>query len=116
MDYFYVGNGHKNLGLVDIFFKTKFKLGKKAVLLAHYHHFNAAANLPPEQNLSTNLGDELDLVLAVNMAPGAKFHLGYSQMLGTSSMAYAKGGDPSQFTNWAWAMLTIKPTLFSAKK
>jgi len=115
MDYFYVGNGHQNLGLIDIFFKTKFRLSKKAALLAHYHHFNTAANIPAEQG-STSLGDEVDLVLAVKMTKGASFKLGYSQMFATDGMEAIKGGDKTQITNWAWAMLTIKPVLFSTKK
>jgi len=116
MDYFYVGNGFSNVGLVDIFFKTKFKLSKKAALIAHYHHFESEATIPGQD--SRTLGDEIDLVLNVNMAKGANLKIGYSQMFATDAMGVIKGRttNTNDFNNWAWVMLTIKPTLFTTKK
>lgn len=116
MDYFYVGNGFSNVGLIDIFFKTKFKLSKKAALIAHYHHFESEATIPGQD--ANSLGDEIDLVLNLNLAKGANLKIGYSQMFATDAMGVIKGrtANTNDFNNWAWVMLTIKPTLFTTKK
>lgn len=118
MDYFYVGNGHQNKGLVDIFFKTNFKLGKKTNLTVDYHHFTSpvAIKSNTDEAMPSNLGDEIDLVLTTKVSKEVNFNLGYSQMLATKSMTIIKGGDNKAFTNWAWAMLTIKPTFFKSAK
>jgi hypothetical protein len=118
MDYFYVGSGHQSKGLVDIFFKTNFKLGKKVNLTADYHHFNSpvAIKSTTDEVMPSNLGDEIDLVLTAKVSKEMSFNLGYSQMFATKSMAVIKGGDNKAFTNWAWAMLTIKPTFFKSAK
>ncbi len=121
MDYFYVGNGHaqagKTAGLIDIYLQTKFSLNKTSALLINLHQFNAPVDINDGgQNLSSSLGQEADLVYNIDVAPSVNFKLGYAQFRSTRTTEVLKGGAEKSGTNqWAWAMFTIKPTLFSAK-
>lgn len=116
MDYFFVGPANGNVGVADIYLKTKFKLGKGA-LLAHAHEFLTGSKQLDETGgeLSKAMGTEVDLVYVRKLAPDVTLHLGYSQMFGTDTMEALRGGDASLFTNWGWAMLTFKPTLFKSE-
>jgi len=119
MDYFYVGNGHKNKGLVDIYGKTKLKTGDKAALIVNLHEFISGTSVGVDESgsdYSSTLGTELDLVYNVNLAPSVNFKLGYSQMFYTESTEFLKNSvDPAKYAAWGWAMLTINPTLFTTK-
>ncbi|SDM18634.1 Alginate export [Catalinimonas alkaloidigena] len=120
MDYFYVGNGHQNKGLADFYVKTKFKLGKKAVLLGQLHQFNAAATVTRPagdgslEELSSSLGQEIDLVFNLALTEGVSLQGGYSQLFSSASMDALKGTTSAGGNQWAWLMFTIKPTLFSS--
>ncbi len=117
MDYFFVGNGHQNKGLVDIYLKTKLKTGEKSSLSAHFHQFSSQAKILTEasEEMSSNFGTEIDLVFATKISPEMTFHLGYSQLFGSESLEFIKGGDRKQINNWAWAMFTFKPKFFTSK-
>lgn len=114
MDYFYVGNPHGNVGLIDTYIKTKFKLGDKSALNIHIHEFLSQSAVISSDNteMSSRLGTEVDLVYNINIDKGVNFKLGYSQLFATTTMEALKGGDKGKLNQWAWAMLTIKPTLF----
>ena len=120
MDYFYVGNNHGQLGrtagLADFYLKTSFKLGEKSALLAHLHHFESPATIYNPQEgagkLSSRLGEELDLVYNLNVSPEFNLKAGYSQLYATESLDALKGKPGESFNQWAWVMLTFKPTLF----
>jgi hypothetical protein len=119
MDYFYVGNGHGNTGLIDLNLKAKVKTSEKTSLLIQGHQFLAQAKIPGGEtqgnDFSKNLGTEIDLVFNADLAPNIKMIVGYSQMLHTDSMNAIKGkSDTRGFQNWAWAMLVFKPTLFDS--
>lgn len=127
MDYFYVGNGHGQVGgttsgLIDIHLKTKFKTGQKSSLAANLHYFASPAKIYKTANTAgdtfgSTLGTEIDLVYTVTLAKDVKFNLGYSQMFATETMEAIKGGgDKSALQNWAWAMIAFKPQLFSTAK
>ena len=118
MDYFYVGNPHKNKGLVDVFVKAKFKAGAKSSVLLHGHQFFAQSEITRNDNtsLSSTLGTEIDAVYVANLAPGVVLNLGYSQMFFTESMEVLKDvANPKSTASWAWAMISFKPTLFTTK-
>jgi hypothetical protein len=118
MDYFYVGNGHQNKGLVNGFIKSKFKTSAKSSLLAHVHEFLSQSKIISGDNseMSSTLGTEIDLVYVLNPAPGVMLNVGYSQMFFTKSMESIKGvSDPRSSAAWAWAMISFKPTLFTTK-
>lgn len=121
MDYFYVGNGHSNKGLLDFNVKTNFKFGEKSNLLARVHYFMSPVNIQDPNdatlNLSSTLGTEIDLVYGVKLHKDVKLNIGYSQMFSGESMVEVKGtGDTGVTNNWAWLMLTFKPTLFESKQ
>lgn len=122
MDYFYVGNKHgqngQTSGLLDFYVQSKFKLGNKSALIAHLHHFSSPTTIYAAEGngeeLSAQLGEEIDLVYNLNLTPDVNFKLGYSQLFSTQSLEAIKGGAERKGLNqWAWAMLTIKPTFYS---
>ncbi len=119
MDYFYVGSGHGNVGLTDIYLQLNAKLSK-VQLGAHTHAFLAAADVADPANptvaMDKYLGTEIDLFLTFAIAKGVKFKGGYSQMFATETMEAVKGGSANQTNNWAYAMILFKPTLFEHKK
>ena len=118
MDYFYVGNAHRNKGLVDLFVKAKFKTGEKSSLLAHAHHFLSQSEITTEssEDLSSSLGTEIDLVYVLNISPGVVLNVGYSRLFQTESLEYLKNVANPKDASWAWVMIGFKPTLFTTKK
>ena len=118
MDYFYVGNPHANKGLVDAFAKAKFKTGEKSSLLAQAHEFLSQSTVVSEslEDMSSTLGTELDLVYVLKPAPEVTLNIGYSHLFYTESMEIIKGSTDPKAAYWAWAMISIKPTLFTTKK
>ncbi len=113
MDYFYVGNHANNVGLLDIYAKANFKLNEKSGLTAFIHNFSAAADINP--NVSKQLGTEIDLVYGYKFTKQIGFKAGYSQMFASEGMEVLKGTSDNNTNNWAWLMVTIKPTLFTSK-
>jgi hypothetical protein len=128
MDYFYVGNFHgqagggRTSGLIDIHFKTNFKLNQKSGLVANLHYFVSPVKIyegpgTGGPTLNSALGTEIDLVYTLAIAKDIKMNIGYSQMFGTETMEAVKGGgDKSAFNNWAWAMIAFKPQFFTSAK
>lgn len=113
MDYFYVGNHANSVGLLDInatFGYQKDKLSAKLVP----HIFSSAAAVIDNsgQELRNNLGTELDLVLGYKWTKDIHFQAGYSQLFATEPMEVLKGGNKDNTNNWAWLMITVKPSLF----
>ena len=123
MDYFYVGNFHgqapTSSGLFNPFLKTSFRVSPRSNLLAHLHRFCSPVDIydiDTGDKRSRNLGTELDLVFVHKFGGYGTFHLGYSAMKATESMELIKGrGNSDLVQHWAWAMLTLKPTLFVSK-
>jgi len=115
IDYFYVGNHFGSVGLNDLYVRLSYA-PSKFVLSAFIHAFAAAndvADLSGTGKMDTYLGTELDVVLGFNLAKGVKFNTGYSQMFATSTIVALKGGAKDATSNWAWAMITVKPIFFS---
>ncbi|MEM1121053.1 MAG: alginate export family protein [Bacteroidota bacterium] len=116
MDYFFVGPANGNVGVMDIFLKTKFKL-KKGNLIVNFHDFmTGSKQINAEgKTLSRGMGMELDLVYVVKLAPSVTWHVGYSQLAGTDTLLELRPGN-RKMNNWAWMMLTFKPTLLKSEK
>jgi hypothetical protein len=117
MDYFYVGNGHGSVGIKDLYIKAKFKVSEKGALETGAHQFFSGSAIPSADNTTykTSLGTELDLVFSQAFSKDVLLHVGYSQMIASSSMEIIKpGGSSDAFNNWGWIMLTIKPTFFES--
>jgi len=116
MDYFFVGPSNGNVGVQDIYIKTKFKLGKGALMI-HGHEFLTGSEQKVENGdvLSAAMGTEIDLVYAQNIGKDVSFNLGFSQLFATETMTTLRSGN-LRTNNWAWMMITFKPTLFSSDK
>lgn len=116
MDYFFVGPANGNVGVQDIYIKTKFKLGKGALLI-HGHEFLTGSEQIAEsgETISAAMGTEIDLVYAQKVGKDVSFNIGFSQMFGTESLTTLRAGNLKS-NNWAWLMLTFKPTLFTSEK
>ena len=116
MDYFFVGPANGNVGVMDLFLKTKFKL-KKGNLMVNVHDFMTGSKQLDDEGreLSKSMAMELDLVYAVKLAPAVTWHVGYSQLFGTDTLLALRPGN-KKLNNWAWMMITFKPTLLKSKK
>ena len=116
MDYFFVGPANGNVGVMDLFLKTKFKL-KKGNLMVNVHDFMTGSKQLDDggRELSKSMAMELDLVYAVKLAPAVTWHVGYSQLFGTDTLLALRPGN-KKLKNWAWMMITFKPTLLKSKK
>lgn len=129
MDYFYVGSHAGNVGLIDIYLPLKVTI-KKVSLALIPHYFMSAATVSTQvadegrgvnswKDYGSALGTELDFVVKYTINKSVNIQGGYSQMFATETMQVVKysstpGGDYFKNTNnWAWIMLTFKPTLFS---
>tara|TARA_R110001583_G_scaffold35585_1_gene118210 strand:+ start:58724 stop:59959 length:1236 start_codon:yes stop_codon:yes gene_type:complete len=113
MDYFYVGNHLNSVGLVDIFAKIGTKLGDKSNLTAIVHNFSAQAEIA--DGVDKQLGTEIDLVYSHKLNKDVSIGAGYSQMLASEGLEYLRNNTTGNGNNWAWLMVTIKPTLFQSK-
>lgn len=115
MDYFYVGNHANSVGIFDIHASANFKLGEKSDLLAKVWNFKGEQDLPSGENA---LGTEVDLVFTQKFN-GYALKIGYSHLFPADGMYELKGvaeADAASSQNWAWAMLIIKPKLFTTAK
>ncbi|MFS4491649.1 alginate export family protein [Maribacter sp. 2308TA10-17] len=114
MDYFFVGNHGNNVGLTDLYVGAILGLGEKTSLNARIHNFSTAADL---QGTDTNqLGVEADFVLNYNFKKDINIKAGYSHLFASEGMEFLKNNFDDNSNYWAWAMVTIKPTLFQTKK
>lgn len=119
MDYFYVGSYMYNNGLIDINLPLSVKFNKFTLQLIP-HYFMAAATVSQKQDdgswkdLSSSLGTEVDFTAVYTMSPSVVISAGYSQMFATETMQILKGGNYKNTNNWAWLMLTFKPTFFKS--
>lgn len=113
MDYFFVGNHGNNVGLVDVYLGSVIALGEKTSLNARIHNFSTAADL---QNAdSKQLGVEADFVLNYNFKKDINIKAGYSHLFASEGMELLKNNFDDNSNYWAWAMVTIKPTLFKTQ-
>jgi len=120
MDYFYVGNPHQQngvtTGLTDIYLQTKFTLSKKASLAVHLHQFYSPVSIMNgTEEISSSLGQEIDLIGNINLSQDINFKLGYSHLFSDQALNIIKNTVNRGPNQWAWAMLTINPVLFSNK-
>jgi len=116
MDYFYVGNHVGSVGLIDVNIPFGYKKNKfSAALIPHF--FSADGDILDANNDKADayLGTEIDLALGYKIIKNVMFNVGYSQMFATESMEILKGGSKDETNNWAWVMVTFKPTFFSKK-
>ncbi len=114
MDYFYVGNHLNSVGLMDFNATLGYKFSPKHSLTAYFHQFSAAQDINNSLDSKT-LGSEIDLAFNYKFADYGTFTLGYSQMFAQEGLEVLKGNNDGNSNNWAFAMLTLKPNLFTNK-
>ena len=78
--------------------------------LTALHFFSAHKDINADVNKS--LGTELDFWCGYNHKGQVNLDFGYSHMFASEGMEALKGGDKEATHNWAWVMLTFKPTLY----
>lgn len=100
MDYFYVGNHLNNVGLVDLFGNVKYSFNKKANITAVFHQFYAAEAVGDQ--LSKDLGFELDLVTSLTLNEFVGLQAGYSQFFASEATETIKNNFDGNTNNWAW--------------
>ena len=117
MDYFFVGPANGNVGVTDLYLKTKFK-AMGGALVANAHHFLTGSDQFNNEGdeLSSSMGTEVDLVYIKNFKGGVKWHLGFSSMFPTDTMESLRSKEADGLQFWGWTMLTFKPTLFTSVK
>ena len=118
MDFFYAGSGFGKQGLINYFFKTKYKAQDNLVFTADLHGFAAANTLSNGKGgtLDSYLGTELDLVANYSFTKMIAMELGYCGMLATETMASAavkNVADAERHAQWAYLMISIKPNFIA---
>lgn len=115
MDYFYVGNSHGNIGLLDLYLKSKINIGEKSDVSIHIHQFSTPVDMMATDgtSASSSLGQEIDLIYNKQLATGVNLKIGFSALEGTETLALVKSGNSKTLNYWGWTMITFKPTLFT---
>lgn len=116
MDYFYVGNHLKNVGLQDAFLKLNYNVNKWQFALIPHVFLSAADVVTPAEKLDSYLGTEIDATFGYNFKKDITVSGGYSQMFGSKTLEFIKNGDAGHTNNWAWLMISVNPRIFSWKK
>ncbi|BDD06063.1 alginate export family protein [Aureibacter tunicatorum] len=119
MDYFYAGNGHRNVGLWDAHIGAGYTFSKKFKADLTVHNFTSTAQILQSvggAKEDDQLGTEFDLTFGYNPTKGVAIIGGYSQMVASTTMETLKGGDSNATQNWLWAQVNINPTIFKWKK
>lgn len=111
MDYFYVGNHLRSVGLNDMFIQAQHNSGAVSNRVA-VHYFQAPGNIaaPGGGAADAYLGTELNYSINWKINTVTSFTFGYSQLFGSRSMELLKDGDHRTTNNWAWAMISFKPS------
>ena len=117
MDYYYAGNGHGGTGLADLYFKANYKpTDKVAVSLAAHQFLSPNQVFNPVEELTHNLGQELDLGFSYRINKFAGLMGGYSIYTASKTTKYIKGVSQSPVAqHWLWLSLNINPKIFNHK-
>ena len=113
MDYFYAATGSPIGGLSNPFAKAKY-VNSRFTAALDYHYFSLAKSQKDiyDNPVTKYLGSELDLVLSYNLYKVVNLEWGFSYMMATKSMEYAKNIQPctAQLNNmWSYLQVNIKP-------
>lgn len=117
MDYFYVGNHKKSVGLQDAFLKFGYNVNKWQFTLSP-HVFNASNTVldGTGNKMDNYLGTEIDFTAGYAVHKFMNITGGYSQMFATDTMQRLKGGDVDHTNNWTWLAVNVNPQIFLYKK
>ena len=114
MDYFYVGNPHKNAGLSDTYVKLHFNSEKNTSVNVVLHQFFTPNKvIESAKQYEKNLGQELDISFSNKLNKFTTFVGGYSFYLTTPTINYLKNKiNGNNYQQWFWLSININPTIF----
>jgi hypothetical protein len=125
MDYFFVGTNSPAGGLNNAYLKAKYT-GNALSFGVDYHAFSlnkitTKGDGTPLPNAS--LGNEIDFLLNYNLNKFTNLELGYSVMMATDNMTFAKGqattdaaaANFNKTGTWLYLMVNIRPDFFYTK-
>ena len=114
LDYFYQSayvNGFTP-GLQNAFLGAFGKPWEALSCSATYHYLAVATHL---NDLSSTLGHSIELQLSYAFTKDISLTVGYTQMMGTDTMALLKKEGEGKTARWGWFSLVVSPTLLSRK-
>ncbi|MCB0603992.1 MAG: hypothetical protein KDC25_03920 [Saprospiraceae bacterium] len=113
MDYFYSGNGHGGVGIVDYYLKSTITAGTKWKWNVALHQFMSPNKI--ETNVDTyskNLGQEVDIDFVLSMHKSVKVMGGYSFYITTPTIGLLKKvNEPKKLQNFAWLSIVVQPEI-----
>jgi len=121
MDYFYVADGFGANGLVDTYLRSRYKVKDNLMLTLDAHRFALPHAVTDESGVALGkaLGTEVDFTFNYALTKIVNIEGGYSFMASTSTMTSAKVKNvknASDFSQWAYVMLSIRPEGVLEKK
>jgi len=123
IDYFYVGSGHNDVGLLNALLGIQYNPVPQAEFGLTYHYFYAPTDLGfAATTFETNtLGHEIDFVFKYKVQKYVTLLGGYAHMFGSETLKNIKEGlasydvDRGRQTNWAWLTINVNLELFRHK-
>lgn len=116
MDYFYTADGFGSNGLLDVYLRSRFTPNTKSYITLDVHQFSLPDAVVDEQGnlMSRSLGVEFDLAASLSITRAITLEGGYSYMRMGATMSSARVKNVPRadgHANWAWLMLSIKPSV-----
>ena len=110
-------NDTKGGGLIDSYLKLSLPFGDNWSVDIDLHNFQTAQNvrLFPNRSLEKNLANEIDLVVKHEYNQFTNIFFGGSAMQQTSNKIMLQETHPKEYLYWLWAMISVKPTIFSSE-
>lgn len=117
MDYYYAGNTHGNVGLMDSYLKLGWQFSPKGKMALAGHWFHAAASVFRKSvKRDSDLGHELDWSFVYKIRPFIDLQGGYSGYFVTPALRLVKNTPTAaSYQQWMWLTLNVNPDLFRAK-
>jgi hypothetical protein len=114
LDYFIrFPDDYKEAGLINPYFFTSVKVGKKLTVRPQLHQFYLQNKYVYKgEVINKYLGFEADLLLNYKPNSFTDLEIGYSTMLPETSMEIIKGVSNSVIPHWVYVMITVKPVFF----
>lgn len=115
IDFFTKPADTKNTGLVDIYLNFIFAIKKQYQLRADFHYFSTQNHYTYSKAVQPSyLASEADISAKIPIIKDVDVQLGYSALIGSPTLIKMQGNNKKNFSHWAFVMLTVKPTIFTA--
>jgi hypothetical protein len=115
IDFFTKASDTKNTGLVDIYLNFIFAVKKQYQLRADFHYFSTQNHYTFNKTVQDPyLASEADISAKIPIIKDVDVQVGYSALIGSNTLIKIQGNNKKNFSHWAFVMLTVKPTIFTA--